>query len=521
VLIYLCAMLVVSEKMDYKALYEQLLPMLQLQQQDNQQLRNQITQLQYTVHQLTRLLGGFKTEKFIPSSLQQQPELGLAFEQGFAATDLTDVQKISYVKQKQAPRENGLANAFPDHLRVEEEVIEPTEEVSGCEKVGEEVKEQLGWKPGEVFIKRTIRPRYKCPIAGKADEHRIVMAALPPQALPKSIATPELLTQIIIDKFIDHKPLNRQLDCFKRSDVTIAYATITDWVRQVANVLSPLGHLHLHEMYGYDYWHGDETTIQVLDNNKKKDTHQGYYWTYLTHNGQLIYFDYHRGRDTLAAKHILQHFKGHLQVDGYEVYEELDIKEIMVFFCMAHARRHFHEAKGNDKQRAEHALTEIAKLYKIEEQCKEEQLTEEQIKARRTEKALPILKELGKWMNEEYVTLKPKSPIAKAIAYSLKRWEGLSIYATTGHLHIDNNPIERCMKNMAVGRKNYLFCGSHEAAKRAGLLYSLLVTCKLNNVNPYEWLREVLSHNINAMTTEQLKKLLPHQWKKAADNTTA
>lgn len=524
-----------AENIDYKALYEQLLPMLQLQQQNNGQLlqnnqellqsnkelRDQVTQLQYQLYQLTKLLGGFKTEKFVPSSLQQQQELGLSFEQGYKATNLADVQKISYVKQKQAPRENGLANAFADHLRVEETVIEPSEDVSGCEKVGEEVKEQLGWKPGEIFIQRTITPQYKCAVAEQPDQHRIVQAHFPGQSLPKSIATPELLAQIIIDKFIDHKPLNRQLDCFKRSNVTIAYSTITDWVRQVANVVVPLGHLHLHEMYQYDYWHGDETTIQVLDSNKKKDTHQGYYWTYLTHNGQLIYFDYHRGRDTLAAKHILQHFRGHLQVDGYDVYEELDIKGIHVFFCMAHARRHFYEAKDNDKVRAEYALTEIAKLYKIEEQCREEQLNPDQIKVRRTEQSVPVLKELGEWMKQEYVKLKPKSPIAQAIAYSIKRWDGLSLYASTNHLHIDNNPIERCMKNLAVGRKNYLFCGSHEAAKRAGLLYSLLVTCKLNNVNPYQWLREVLSHNINEMTTGQLRKLLPHQWKKAEAITTA
>jgi transposase len=299
-----------------------------------------------------------------------------------------------------------------------------------------------------------------------------------------------------------------------------AYSTITDWVRQVANVVTPLGHLQLHEMYQQQYWHGDETGIAVLDNQVKKDTHQGYYWTYLTGDGRLIYFDYHRGRDKPAAENILQHFKGHLQVDGYEVYDKLNIKGMIIFFCMSHARRKFYDSKENDKARAEHVLTEIAKLYKVEEECKEQRLDEEQIKIRRAEKSLPILKSLGAWMKQEYVKLRPKSPIAQAMAYSIKRWEGLSLYATTGHLHIDNNPIERCMKNLAVGRKNYLFCGSHEAAKRAGLLYSLLVSCKLNNVNPYEWLKDVLSHNINELTTSKLKSLLPHRWKKQESNTT-
>lgn len=518
---YLCIMSAAAENIDYKALYEQLLPLLKSQQQSNLQLQNQVTQLQYQLHQLTKLLGGFKSERFIPSGAQAQQELGLDFEKAFAATNLSDVQKISYVKTKQAPRENGLQNPFPEHLRVEEQIIEPDEDVSHCEKDGEEVKEQLGWKPGEIFIKRTVRPCYKCPIPGQPGQHCIIVARQPAQALPKSIATPELLAQIIIDKFIDHKPLNRQLDSFKRSNISIAYSTITDWVRQVANVVTPLGHLQLHEMYQQQYWHGDETGIAVLDSKVKKDTHQGYYWTYLTGDGRLIYFDYHRGRDKPAAENILQNFKGHLQVDGYEVYDKLDIKGMIIFFCMSHARRKFYDSKDNDKARAEHVLTEMAKLYKVEEECKELRLDEEQIKIRRAEKSLPILKSLGEWMKQEYVKLRPKSPIAQAMAYSIKRWEGLSLYATTGHLQIDNNPIERCMKNLAVGRKNYLFCGSHEAAKRAGLLYSLLVSCKLNNVNPYEWLKDVLSHNINELTTSKLKSLLPHRWKKQESNTTA
>lgn len=518
---YLCIMSIAAENIDYKALYEQLLPLLKSQQESNLQLQNQVTQLQYQLHQLTKLLGGFKSERFIPSGAQGQQELGLDFEKAFAATNLSDVQKISYVKTKQAPRQNGLQNPFPEHLRVEEQIIEPDEDVSHCEKGGEEVKEQLGWKPGEIFIKRTICPIYKCPVPGQPDQHRIVVAGQPAQALPKSIATPELLAQIIIDKFIDHKPLNRQLESFKRSNISIAYSTITDWVRQVANVVTPLGHLQLHEMYQQKYWHGDETGIAVLDSKVKKDTHQGYYWTYLTGDGRLIYFDYHRSRDKLAAENILYNFKGHLQVDGYDVYDKLDIKGMVIFFCLAHARRKIFDALSNDKARAEHMLAEIAKLYKVEEECKEQLLDEEQIKIRRAEKSVPILKALGEWMKQEYVKLRPKSPIAQAMAYSIKRWEGLSLYATTGHLHIDNNPIERCMKNLAVGRKNYLFCGSHEAAKRAGLLYSLLVSCKLNNVNPYEWLKDVLSHNINELTTSKLKTLLPHRWKKQESNTTA
>jgi transposase len=238
----------------------------------------------------------------------------------------------------------------------------------------------------------------------------------------------------------------------------------------------------------------------------------------MTGDGRLIYYDYQPGRDGPAASHILKRFKGHLQTDGYSVYEDVGIKGIIAFFCMAHARRKFFDAQGNDKARAEHVLTQMRKLYDIEAECREQQLNQEQVKERRTQKAVPILEALGKWMKAEYVQLKPKSPIAQAMAYSIKRWNKLSLYATTGHLHIDNNPIERCMKNIAVGRKNYMFCGSHEAAKRAGLLYSLLVTCKLTEVNPYEWLKDILSKNINEMPINKVKELLPHRWKQNQQN---
>jgi hypothetical protein len=192
---------------------------------------------------------------------------------------------------------------------------------------------------------------------------------------------------------------------------------------------------------------------------------------------------------------------------------------------MAHARRKIFDAQANDKARSEYALSEMHKLYAIEEVCREQQFKIAQIKEKRNKEALPILQQLGEWMKKEYEQLRPKTPIAQAFAYSIKRWEGLSLYATTGNLHIDNNVIERCMRTVAIGRKNYLFCGSHDAAKRAGRLYSLLVTCKLNDINPYDWLKDVLGQNIQEMHINKIKDLLPHNWKKnrqvITDNSTA
>lgn len=381
-------------------------------------------------------------------------------------------------------------------------------------KIGEEVRETLSWKPGEIFVNRTVVNVYSRPDSSKRGKDVVIKALLPPRAINRCLADPALLAHITVDKLVDHKPLNRQIEAFKRDGFIIPYSTMSDWVGLVAKALVPLGAIHLKEMYKYNYWHGDETGIAVLDKAKQKETHKGYYWTFLSGDGKLIYYDYQADRGGERPLNILKDFKGHLQVDGYVVYDELPLADITVFYCMAHACRKIYDAQSNNEQLASHALGEIARLYAIELACQDEQLNEEQIKVRRNKESLPILKALGDWMQKEYQQLRPKSPIAQAFAYSIKRWEKLSLYATTGHLQVDNNAIERCMRNVAVGRKNYLFAGSHDAAQRAGLLYSLLVTCKLNDVNPYNWLKDVLSRDLYEMPINQIKNLLPHNWAK-------
>ena len=177
--------------------------------------------------------------------------------------------------------------------------------------------------------------------------------------------------------------------------------------------------------------------------------------------------------------------------------------------CMAHARRMFHDALDNDEQRAGYALDHIQKLYTIERICKENALNFAEIKEVRQQRAVPILESLGKWMREQYVQTTPKSAIGKALAYSIERWSKLSLYTENGMLNIDNNPVENSIRPVALGRKNYLFAGSHEAAQRSAMLYSLLGTCKMHGIEPYSWLRNTLeiiaNHPIN-----RIKELLPH-----------
>ncbi len=179
---------------------------------------------------------------------------------------------------------------------------------------------------------------------------------------------------------------------------------------------------------------------------------------------------------------------------------------------MAHARRMFNEALDNDKVRAEYAMGQIQQLYSIERICKEQSLNVAEVTVVRQQKAVPILESLGKWMKDQYIQVTPKSTIGKALAYSIQRWEKLSLYTQDGMLNIDNNPVENSIRPVAIGRKNYLFCGSHEAAQRSAMLYSLLGTCKMHGIEPYAWLKNLLetiaTHPIN-----KIKELLPHNSK--------
>ena len=226
---------------------------------------------------------------------------------------------------------------------------------------------------------------------------------------------------------------------------------------------------------------------------------------------RLVLFDYREGRGREGPTEVLKDFRGYLQADGYAVYEDFEKKRgITVLNCMAHARRKFDEAKANDLARAEYALTEIHKLYAIERQLRNEGLTTAQRYNLRQQKSLPLLNDLKSWMLENYKSVLPKSTIGQALHYSLERFDKLMLYCADGKLEIDNNLIENAIRPVAIGRKNYLFAGSHQGARRAAMLYSFLGTCKINEVNPFEWLRATLV-KIPTYPVNQLTDLLPRK----------
>jgi hypothetical protein len=257
------------------------------------------------------------------------------------------------------------------------------------------------------------------------------------------------------------------------------------------------------------YLHADETPLKVLDKDKKGSSHKGYYWVYHNSLDDLVFFDYHPSRGREGPRQILDGFKGYLQTDGYNVYNSItDQTEMTLLHCWAHGRRYFYDAQNSDPEQAKHGLSLIGKLYDIERKAKEEGLSVDKIQERRNKEAVPILDELKAWMTQGYVHARPKSPIGKAFAYCLERWEQLVIYTKDGRLSIDNNAVENSIRPVAIGRKNYLFAGSHEAAQRSAMLYSLLGTCKLHSVNPSQWLKETLL-KINDHPINRIHEMLP------------
>lgn len=254
-----------------------------------------------------------------------------------------------------------------------------------------------------------------------------------------------------------------------------------------------------------------ETPIPVLTSDKPGATHKGYYWVYYDPVNKLVLFDYRKTRGREGPNEMLKNFSGYLQTDGYTAYNNLNNQaNITQLACMAHARRKIESALDNDKERATWALTMIQKLYDIERRAREGSLLPDDIKQLRQQQAKPILDEMGEWLAEQINLVLPKSAIGGAIAYTLTLWPRLIRYIEDGRFQIDNNLIENSIRPVALGRRNYMFAGSHEAAHRSAIIYSLLATCKINNVEPQAWLTNTLSV-ISDCPTSQLHTLLPGQ----------
>jgi len=510
-----------SPHIDYKQLYEQQLVVMENLTQQLAAHVDKEAALSAEIAKLRKMIFGVKAERFIPAAGVTASGLQLALDlsvETVAHCKLTSATTVEYVRTRveivpAKPKAHPGRMKLPGHLRREVILLKPESDVSGLRRMGEDITEILDYIPAELYVKQYIRPKYAAPLPEGGST--VLAAALPGRLLEKCMAGEGLLAQMIVDKYLDHLPIHRQLQRYQRMGVTIAQSTSNDWFRMVLNHLHALYEAHKRITLATSYLGADETPIRVMDEDKKGTTHRGFYWVYHNAEQKLVLFDYRPGRGREGPDDILKDFQGYLQTDGYSAYEDFDRRPgITLLHCMAHARRKFHEALQNDQPRAEYALTLFRQLYAIERSIKDRALTGNAVVQLRQQEAVPILQTLKTWMVDEYPKLVvKKSSIAQAMNYFLPRYEKLCLYTTDACLNIDNNLVENAIRPVAVGRKNYLFAGSHEAAQRAAMVYSLLATCKLHNINPYYWLRDVLE-NMHQFNTDTIEGLLPQNWKK-------
>lgn len=483
-----------------------------LTEKSREDLGWEVVRLRQENADLKRMLFGRKSERFVGEELDGQ--LSLDLEGAVPQGEVLEVEEetITYKRSKPgAPVKIHPGRApLPPQLKRVDIVIEPQEDTTGLICIGEEITEELEYKPGSFYVNRYRRRKY-----AKAGGEGVLIGTLPGRPIEKGMAGPGLLAQIIADKYVDHLPLYRQGKRYEREGVKIPDSTLGDWLKQSVHLLEPIYQAMVRKLLQSDYIQADETTIKVLDKDKKGSTHLGYYWVYRAPITNIAVFEYQKGRAQVWPIEFLKNFKGNLQCDGYDAYENFESREgINVLNCMAHARRPFEKALDNDRARAVFVLNKMKILYAVEDEARQKNMDHHQRRALREEKTIPVLQELHTWLKDNLMHTTPQSLIGKAFAYSLRRWDKLCLYTTDGKLEIDNNLIENAIRPVALGRKNYLFAGSHDSAQRAAVVYSILASCKIANINPVEYLTDVLSkiadHPINT-----IDELLPERWGKA------
>ena len=490
-----------------------------------QTVKRENEQLKFENAQLKRLIFGSKRERFVPEAVAaNQGNLFNSFAQG-AAVENTPTEKITstssvdgYERRKTNNKHQGR-NKIPEHLPIKEVIIEPEEDTTELKKIGEEVTETLEYTPASLVKKITRRPKY-----ASSDNTQVVIGKLPSRPIEKGIAEASLLAHIIVSKFIDHLPFYRQRQIFKRNyEWDLPSSTINDWFIACCTLLEPLYKelvkqlLESKNLTNYlNYLQADESPIKVLESEKKGKTHQGYQWVYRNPQNKIVVFQYRKGRGSNGPKEMLADYKGYLQTDGYVVYDKiakaanaLQPKSLILVGCWAHARRKFFDALDFDKEQANFVLEKIKTIYAHDRQCQD--LTANQRQSYRHQHITPIMEGLKKWAEEQQHKTLPKTPIGKAIGYLLKQWKKLDRVLLDGQLELDNNRIENKIRPLALGRKNYLFAGNHQAGQRIAMMYSFFATCKEHQINPYEWLKYVLEKLPDTKLT-QLDNLLPHNW---------
>lgn len=479
---------------------------------ENKALKEENYILRERISQLERLVFSSRRERFVPNVPTHQTSLfGDMAEAGEIIREPSP--EPTGKKKKKTSRKAVRRNEFPAHLERHKTIVEP--ELSNIEspcQIGEDITELLAYVPASISVRQIVRPRY----VDKSDEDKgVIQAAIPPRIVPKGMVDESLIAQLIVEKIQFHTPIYRFSKKLRQLGIdSIKENNLHNWFHRGAESLLPLYHLLQEDILATGYVQADESHITVLTKNSLKSSHRGQMWVFFSPQLKATFFNYEPRRDIESANQVLSDYSGILQTDGYSAYQSIGQRnDVRLIHCMAHARRKFFDAKENEPLLTSYFLGRVQQLYKIEEKARIERMNPQQRLASRTRQAIPILEELKEWLLDKTAdrNILPKSMIRKAIDYSLKRWEGLSAYAYDGKLEIDNNLVENTIRPLALGRKNYLFAGSHDAAQNLAILYSIIGTCEKNNINTFKYLEWLLRKIANEKVTPQAIQWLPHR----------
>lgn len=489
-------------------------------------LNERIKELTAQVAYLNRQLFGRKAERlpvYDPSQLdlfadqfaEEQKEAELKRDEAVG-----EIEKETPAEKKQKRHNRKMIEDLP----VLKETVIDVEgiDLTKYRKIGEEITKVLHHEPGKLYVENIRRIKYglisstDIPSEG---EKGIKIAPMPLLPIYKCMAGADVLAEILLQKYEYHMPFYRQIQQFAHLGLKgLKQTTLNDWFKGTVNLLRPLYEALKKEVMKSDYCQADETTTPVIDHEKHKAAKE-YLWMVRSVMERLVFFHYDNGSragaviENLAKEY---NFSGYLQCDGFKGYETAfkTNPAVTLINCMVHIRRHFEQALDENRPAAEHALTQIQHLYKIEHLCDEKELTAEKRMQKRHELARPVMEAMKIWMETEGIKYSPSSQIGKAITYAYTRWGNMMHYLEDGRLLIDNNLAENAIRPITLGRKNYLFCGNHEAAENMAVICSLLATCKAHDVNPRDYLNSVIAempyHEHD--NQEQLVELLPHKW---------
>ena len=489
-----------------------------------QELTARIQELLSQIAWLNRQLFGRKSEKLAhldPNQLslfenlasQVQEEARIEEARAEAVKAIED-HKVD----KKAERRN---RKMLEDLPVIREIIEPENiDLERYKRIGEECTRSLEFEPGRLYVKEIIRPKYGLKdntALPKAGESAVMIAPLPLLPIYKGLPGASLLAEILLQKYEYHLPFYRQIQSFRHLGLNVPENTLNGWFKPACELLRPLYEELKKMVLQSDYIQVDETTLPVIDKDSKSAKKE-YLWVVRSPIDSLVFFHYEDGsRSGGTAEKLLKNFNGYLQSDGYSAYNAFEGNDsVCLVACMAHIRRAYEKALDEHKSLAGEALAQIQDLYRIERMADQQQLSPEQRKDLRQKLALPVLDAFEKWMEKTYPTVLPKSRIGQAIAYSYSLWKRMKNYLKDGRLNIDNNGVENVIRPIAISRKNFLFCGNHEAAENTAIICSLLASCKALGVNPREYLNEIIAklpYYTKPGAKKELTELLPNRWK--------